>query len=197
VLLRFFHKEAVVHLAELEAQLVLERVFVDHYQAVLTYAARRTSHRVDAEEVAAETMAIAWQRLEVLCAVDSPRIWLYATARRVLANQRRAASRRAALADKLVEDGCLGGHVADATVDLDNDEDLAPVLQALEVLRDRDQELIRLAVLEDLTHAEIAEVLDCREIQVRSRLYRARAHFRRAYEELVADPSGASDGKGS
>ncbi len=190
-----FRKEAVIRLAELEAQLVFESIFGDHYEAVLAYAIRRTPQRVDAQEAVAETMTIAWQRRELLCAHDNPRIWLYATTKRVLANHRRGASRRTALSNKLVEHQCTDGPIPDTIIDLDNDE--AIISQALEMLSDRDQELIRLDVFEGLSHAEIAEVLDCREAQVRSRLYRARACLRQAYEDQGGDHSRTSDGKRS
>ncbi|MGK2959559.1 MAG: RNA polymerase sigma factor [Acidimicrobiales bacterium] len=191
---RVFRKEAVIRLAELEAQIALERIFADHYEAVFAYAVRRTSQRVEAEEVVSETMVIAWQRLEVLRTHDNPRMWLYATARGVLAHHRRAASRRTALSDKLVEHQCESGDIAEMIIDLDDDEALAPILQAFEMLRESDKELIRLVVFEHLSHAEIAEVLDCGEAQVRSRLYRARIRVRRVYEDHCDDLSEKSDG---
>ena len=65
---------------------------------VLAYALRRTS-REQAEEVLAETFIVAWRRLNEI--PDDPIPWLLAVARRVLANQRRATSRREALDQRL------------------------------------------------------------------------------------------------
>src|SRR5918997_1497412 len=75
-----------------------ERLYDAHYAAVLAYALRR-SGRTIAHDVAAETFLVAWRRLEVVPVDAAP--WLYGVARRVLANERRAENRRAALAERM------------------------------------------------------------------------------------------------
>jgi RNA polymerase sigma-70 factor (ECF subfamily) len=62
---------------------------------VLAYALRR-SDPATAEEVVSEVFLVAWRRPDRIPALE-PVLWLYAVARRVLANQRRATRRRAAL----------------------------------------------------------------------------------------------------
>src|SRR5215831_12749763 len=74
-----------------------EAVFRAHVALVRRYVARRTEDGV--EDVVAETFTTAWRRLEDVPADAAP--WLLATARRVLANQRRAARRREALSERL------------------------------------------------------------------------------------------------
>ena len=71
---------------------------------LLGYALRRTDNTDDAADVLAETFLAAWRRLDEVPAGDEAKLWLYGTARRVLANHRRGERRRLALADRLKTD---------------------------------------------------------------------------------------------
>src|SRR6476469_3909285 len=74
-----------------------EAVFRAHVALVRRYVARRTEDGV--EDVVAAPSTIAWRPLEDVPDAATP--WLLATARRVLANQRRSTRRREALGEKL------------------------------------------------------------------------------------------------
>jgi hypothetical protein len=75
---------------------------VEAYSAdVVSYCAWRSGSASDTEDAVAEVLLTAWRRLDDVPAGDAARAWLYATARRVLANQRRSTRRRAALAERL------------------------------------------------------------------------------------------------
>ena len=56
--------------------------------ALLAYALRRTASSEDAADAVAETFGIAWRRFDQLPQGESSVLWLYATARRVIANQK-------------------------------------------------------------------------------------------------------------
>jgi RNA polymerase sigma factor (sigma-70 family) len=103
-------------------------------------------------------------------------VWLYATARRVVANQRRSLRRRLALDERLrlEEDP--------ARDDTSSEESL--VHEALARLGVRDREVLLLAEWEGLSSAEIAAVLGCLAVTARGRLHRARRRFRTLFEEL-------------
>ncbi|RPH35500.1 MAG: sigma-70 family RNA polymerase sigma factor, partial [Chloroflexi bacterium] len=58
--------------------------------------------------------------------------------------------------------------------------DTEPALEALSRLSASDQELLRLVAWEELSHAEIAEVMGISVNAVAIRLHRARARFERA-----------------
>lgn len=76
-----------------------ERVYRDHYDAVLRYCLRRCC-REDALDAAAETFMVAWRRRDVVPeSYELP--WLYGVARRVVANQRRSVGRRKAALARL------------------------------------------------------------------------------------------------
>ncbi|MDQ4067992.1 MAG: sigma-70 family RNA polymerase sigma factor, partial [Actinomycetota bacterium] len=105
---------------------------------------------------------------------NGARPWLYGVARRVLANQRRGNRRRTGLSLRL-----RGQEVAtvDVEVPVVAAEDRRTVLAALSRLRESDQEILRLAVWEELAHREIASVLGCSEASVAVRLHRARSRL--------------------
>jgi DNA-directed RNA polymerase specialized sigma24 family protein len=82
-------KEALGH--EL-AQVHFGRLYREHGRAILAYALRRVGDPEDAADVVAETFLIAWRRLGDVPAGDRARLWLYAVARRVVANQHQPSS---------------------------------------------------------------------------------------------------------
>ncbi len=129
----------------------IEAIVAAHQRQVLAYATRRTSTLADAEDVAAETFIIAWRKLDSI-PPEAPLPWLYAVARRVLANHHRGNGRRERLAALLrVEDVPtpmpLGEHTD------------GPAMTALASLAPADQELLRLVAWEELGNREIAQVL--------------------------------------
>lgn len=80
-----------------------DTLFESYSADIVAYCGWRADSASDAQDAAAEVFLVAWRRLDALPEGDAARAWLYATARRVLANQRRA-SRRAALYERLALD---------------------------------------------------------------------------------------------
>jgi RNA polymerase sigma-70 factor (ECF subfamily) len=146
----------------------LRRLYTLHGRAVLAYALRRTSSPEDAADVVAETFLVAWRRLDSVPSGDALP-WLYGVARRVLANQRRAAHRRVRLAERLCQELPAAIQAVDPPVTT-----TGPVMAALRKLSADDQEVLLLAAWEQLEPNEIAEVLGVSRIAARSRLHRAR-----------------------
>lgn len=71
-----------------------------NYDAILGYVLRRTQ-QADTPDVVAETFLVCWRRLGRVPEGEQARLWLYGTARRVLANHTRAERRRARLTGRL------------------------------------------------------------------------------------------------
>lgn len=147
------------------------RLFQAQFRAVLAYALRRTRSREDADDVAAETFAVAWRRMDQLPGGESTLPWLYGVARRCLANQRRTERRATALTDRLARE-----HQSPAA------ESTSPVLDALERLPEAEREILRLAAWEDLEARHIALVLDITPNAAAIRLHRARRRLRAELE---------------
>jgi RNA polymerase sigma factor (sigma-70 family) len=142
-----------------------ESIFDANYRAVSAYALRRTS-RAEAEDVVAETFLVAWRRLDDV--PSDAKSWLLGVARRVLANQRRAARRREALSERLASEP---SGVAEPALQ-------SPILEALGRLAENDRELLLLIAWEGLSNEEAAVALDCTPIALRVRLHRARRRLR-------------------
>ncbi len=171
-----------------------DALFTAHQRHVLAYAMRRTPTAADAEDVASETFTIAWRRLDAI-PDDAALPWLYAVARRVLANQRRGTGRRERLAALLRSED-------DVATPLRAGEDRdGPAFAALATLSPADQEVLRLVAWEGLGNHEIATVLGVTQNAVAIRLHRARARFAEALvrehrdDDLkYSDPSRTSVG---
>ncbi|WP_328809039.1 RNA polymerase sigma factor [Nonomuraea montanisoli] len=153
-----------------------ERLYLAHYPAIAAYVTRRTESTDDIADVIAETFTTAWRRLDDVPQGDEARLWLYAVARRVLANHFRAEERRSALAARLREELATWSRPA---ADRDGDA----TYQAFRRLSPDDRELLTLVGWEGLSSAEIAKVLGCSRGAARLRLHRAR---KRLAKELAA-----------
>jgi RNA polymerase sigma-70 factor (ECF subfamily) len=154
-----------------------DRLFEEHFRALLAYALRRVEEPADAADVAAETLLVAWRRLDQVPAGDEARPWLFGVARRVLSNQRRGERRRDALADRLRE--ALAALPAPAPPD----EDADLVREAMRRLRPGDREVLALVCWEGLDPAQAAAALGIPAATARTRLHRARARMK---QELTA-----------
>ncbi len=78
------------------------KLYREQARAILAYALRRVENPEDASDVVAEAFLVAWRRLDEV-PIGRERLWLYAVARRVTANVRRAEGRRTRLSERLAE----------------------------------------------------------------------------------------------
>lgn len=83
--------------SESERSRRFDALFASHNADIVAYCRWRAGSASDAQDAAAEVFLTAWRRLDELTEGDAARVWLYATARRVIANQRRSSLRRVAL----------------------------------------------------------------------------------------------------
>src|SRR5262245_22294276 len=166
---------------ERERQRRFNALFSSYGSDIVAYCGWRAGSASDAQDAAAEVFLTAWRRLDELPHGDAARVWLYATARKVTANQRRSSRRRVALQERLaVEAGAAPQEQPPP------DREDALVHEALRRLRPGDREVLLLAEWEGLAPSEIAAVLGCLAVTARGRLHRARERFRTAYEGLRA-----------
>ena len=165
---------------ERERRRRFEALFTAYSPDIVAYCGWRTGSASDAQDAAAEVFLTAWRRLDALPEGDAARVWLYATARRVIANQRRSGRRQVALYQRLALDAAA---VVQQPPSPTQEETL--VHEALGRLGPRDREVLLLAEWEGLSPAEIAAVLGCLAITARGRLHRARRRFRIVFEHLL------------
>jgi RNA polymerase sigma-70 factor (ECF subfamily) len=133
---------------------------------IIAYALRRTSSREDAADIVAETFEIAWRRLDEIPAGQADLLWLYVTARYVLANHGRRLRRRDEITVRLADE--LRG------VSLHEeppDEDSMSMKSCLNALSSDDREVLMLAGWEELSAAEMGRVLGCSPTARRARIF--------------------------
>jgi RNA polymerase sigma factor (sigma-70 family) len=157
-----------------------QAVYEAHYGAVFAYVRRRTTDHADAQDAVADVFTIAWRRLTEMPEADAALPWLYGVARRVLANQRRGNQRRGDLSARMRAQKTSSPDVESEVVIAD---ERRIVLAALSRLREVDQEILRLAVWEELPHRDIAALVGCAEASVAVRLHRARSRLGREIEK--------------
>jgi RNA polymerase sigma-70 factor, ECF subfamily len=149
-----------------------ESLAAEVYEPLQRYVRRRI-HRDAADDIVAETMLTLWRRLDVV-PPDARLLWAYGVARRHLANQRRAAGRRARLASRIE---------AEPTSTFETDHPYDAELQAaLSDLSDTDRELLRLWAWERLEPAEMGPVLGITANAAAIRLHRAKKKLGRNLE---------------
>lgn len=155
------------------AQVHFSRLYREQGRAVLAYALRRVEGPEDAADVVAETFLVAWRRLGEVPPGAEAKLWLYAVARRVIANLQRTERRRTRLGLRLAESlrAELATHPAPS-------DEAAEVLRAMTDLGDGDRELLLLVSWEELSPGEAAKVLEISSLAARSRLHRARRRLR-------------------
>jgi RNA polymerase sigma-70 factor (ECF subfamily) len=162
-------------------------LYADAYEDVLRFAQRRV-HPSHAEDVVAEAFLVAWRRMEAAPILPGDlRAWLFGIARRCLLNARRGQGRGEALAVRLAEampaDGagvCFDPEVVALRLDL---------AAAWRELSASEQEVLSLAVFENLTSTQAGHVLGITAVAYRLRLTRARRALRRQLKCADSEPA--------
>jgi len=146
--------------------------FAEHFDDIWRFARRRTDSGAEADDVAAETFAVAWRRRNDV-PEDSARLWLFGVARLVLANQRREAERRSRLRLRLTTTSA-----APAVIDSVPPSEQV-VWVALAALSPEDRELLLMRAWDGLGVADIATILQISAANASSRLHKARRRLDR------------------
>jgi RNA polymerase sigma-70 factor (ECF subfamily) len=158
-----------------------EALYREHAGAVRTYVRRRSAVE-GADDVVAEVFLVAWRRLGDV--PEDPLPWLLGVARRILANRRRAASRHAALLDRIKFEPASAASVESGRL-----ESASAIVRALGALREPDREALLLVAWEGLSPRQAARVLGVRPNTFAARLSRARRRFARALAAEVGPSS--------
>ena len=146
------------------------RIYAAYERHVYAYCLRRID-RDQAIDCTADTFLVAWRRISDVPDGDGALPWLYRTAHHVIGDRYRHRTRSRALVDALKANSTDHGDEPE-TVVVRREADTA-VLDALRRLQPADQEVLRLAVWEELSHAAIGELLGCSAHAVDQRVHRA------------------------
>lgn len=158
-------------------------LFDDHFADLWRFARRRVGSASDADDVVAETFAVAWRRRDALPGGHDTRLWLFGVARQVLANQRRGERRRLRLHLRLV-----ATRVNDAAASPEPGVVLKAVFGALS---DSERDVLIMRCWDGLAVHEIATLLGCTPNAASLRLHKAR----RRLAEMLAQKDPAAAGQ--
>jgi RNA polymerase sigma-70 factor (ECF subfamily) len=147
-----------------------ERLWREHYASVFAFARARVPSDELADDVAAETFAVAWRHRQR--EPRNPRIWLFAVARKTLSNQRRGQRRQQGLIARISNER-PDGSLPDSGGATDS------LAEAFNKLSFADREALSLVVWEELRPREAAEVLGITPAGFSVRLHRAKARLRK------------------
>jgi RNA polymerase sigma-70 factor, ECF subfamily len=151
-----------------------ERCFREHHARLLAFAMRRVAGREVADEVVADTFAVAWRRRDRI--PEAPLPWLYAIAANLIAEQYRRARRSRDLGARLAHEARAGASGSDPAESLALRDAFATAFAGLE---EGEREVLRLVAWDGLDVREGARVLGCSQGAFRVRLHRARRKLAR------------------
>jgi len=166
------------------------RIYAAYERQVYAYCLRRID-RDQAIDCTADTFLVAWRRISDVPADDTALRWLYRTANHVIGDRYRSRARSRALVDALKANPTTDYSAEPETVVVRREADTA-VLDALDRLRPADQEVLRLAVWEELPHREIGELLGCSAHAVDQRVHRAAKRLGRQLRTRAGVASGVT-----
>lgn len=163
--------------AERERRSRFADLYREHYPFVLRFALRRLRALDAAQDATVATFAVVWSRFDEVPEV--PRAWIYQIARSIVSLELRQRMRA-----ERAPDAPRTSRPRLTEHDAEDD----PVLRALSELQDEHREVLQLRAWEDLSGAEIGEVLGCSPNDVAVRLHEAQQRLR----ELLGSPVGTT-----
>ncbi|MDR6612305.1 sigma-70 family RNA polymerase sigma factor [Leifsonia sp. 1010] len=165
-------------------------LFDRHRDRVFGHALRLVREPHDAEDVTAVVFLEAWRKRESVRLVDGSIIgWLLVTTNYAVRNHTRGLRRYRTALGKLPAPAPQDDHAPAVDDTLDGAERDRQVREAFDRLSKRDQDVITLCILEELTAAQAAEALGVPEGTVKSRLSRARKRLTELASPLAAEPT--------
>jgi RNA polymerase sigma-70 factor, ECF subfamily len=166
----------------------LERLIDTFEPALYRYVRSLLSNSGDAQDVVQETIIRAHRTLTSRYDIErvrtlSLRPWLFKTARNLCLNRRRSKTRSGEQPVEVLERETALPTFAAPVDDLERRQDTERLRQALERLPDGARELIVLRFLEEMSYAEMADLLGGTEASLRGRVFRSLKHLRDVLEK--------------
>jgi len=165
--------------------------YARHADRVYSHCLQRSCTNEDAEDLTAEVFVLAWQNRARVRYHDDAGIlpWLLVTANNLLRHRHRGLARARKNMERIAPESS-GENAAVAITNRAEERHYLELLAAvLKNLRPRDQELIQLCIIAELSPTTVAVALSLPPGTVRVRLSRALDRARRAFIALAADRS--------
>jgi RNA polymerase sigma-70 factor (ECF subfamily) len=164
--------ELLARIAKGEAK-AMEEFYRTFSSTIYAFVLRRLENPGESEDVVIETMYEVWRSASAFAGRSAPRTWLLGIARHKLIDKLRASATR--------KFESIDGHTEYIASDEPSAFDLLvqqqtrdQVLDCLDSLPEEQRECMHLMFYEDLSIAEIAEIQQCPENTIKTRLFHAR-----------------------
>lgn len=152
-----------------------EQLFIIYQPRLKYYLRRLDGQGSSADDILQEVWIKVLRKIKKLKEVKAFNVWLYRIAR----NQVYSKYRQKELAVPLPEESQLTATNHEPVFDAEQAMDLH---KAMEKLKPHHREVLTLSFIEDMSYAEISDVLGCNIGTVRSRLYYAKQSLREEME---------------
>ena len=164
----------------------LDDLMARHGPKLLRYLVRSLQNEEDADDLAQETFVRVYQSRASFHPRQRFSTWLYTIASNLVRDRFRYRSRHPQVSLDAEQETTIEAERGPTPLEeMETDERVAMIRAAVQEL----PEELRLALIlfeyEELSHAEIAEVLDCSPKAVETRLYRARRQLRERLGRLL------------
>lgn len=171
-----------------------------HAEALLNFACKLTSHKVDiAEDLTQETLIRAYNYIDSFENGTNAKAWLFRIMRNTFINDYRKKKSRPQQVDyeeatnfHNEEDGPIHSYV-DLPEELFDKMMGDEVSRAIKSLSQEHQVLIQLNIIEGFMYKEIADILNIPTGTVRTRLFRAKNNLKKYLKEYAAVNYGIID----
>jgi RNA polymerase sigma-70 factor (ECF subfamily) len=166
-------ENVLVNRAKAGDRLAFAQLLDDHYDFIFRTACKWTGKRSDAEDVAQDVcikLATAIQSFDGRAAFSS---WLYRVTVNMVRDMQRSSSRR----DKNVDAFALV-HPEDDPGQQEESATAKELWKAVSALPEKQREAIMLVYAEEMTHADAAEIMGCKEATVSWHIHEAKKTLR-------------------
>jgi len=157
----------------------------EHVGSVYRYALRLTRRPDLAEDLTQETLLRGWRSRQKLRDDRAARVWLFRIATNLWTDQLRRGRFRPVALD--TEPTCPRPSVTVASNDREN---VRLTLAAMDELPPRQRQVLYLVTCENMSHADVATVLEMNESAVKANLSLARKEMRQRLKEIYEQVCG-------
>jgi RNA polymerase sigma-70 factor (ECF subfamily) len=165
----------------MHADFAIEQLYHDHGAALLQHLTRLIGDRLAAEDLCQDTFLKAWRGWEAAQPIANRVAWLYRIATNTAYDYMRR-GKRIRFAPLYESDESIDRDSMELRLDAQE-----PVQRALAQLSPDARRLLVLSSCAGHSAHELAAALECSDVAVRLRLFRARARFRALYLQQSAN----------
>ena len=164
-----------------DINLSLEVIYHRHYKSVYNYIAFRINNHYDAEELAGDVFVKAMQSIERYNPAYAMEAWLIGIAKNTVNDFLRKTMRRTFLPLDSIMDLVSPDKQPEAVAVINEESKM--LMTAMVRLRDKERHILSLKFATELTHGEIAEILNISESHVGVTAHRAMKKLKKYFEE--------------